>query len=101
MDKLHNLLLAACKVVVAGNRTVLQPEDRAGSSIKDVREAEICRNVWHRNGWGPWTSRAQMTGRFICKPNFSFQKLALMNSILSELMNSILSELTNTVRNRC
>ena len=36
MDKLHKPLVAACKVVAAGNRIVLQPENQGGSSIEDV-----------------------------------------------------------------
>ena len=31
MDKLHKPLVAACKVVAAGNRIVLQPENQGGS----------------------------------------------------------------------
>ena len=93
MDKLQNPLVAACKVVAAGNRIVLQPEDRGRSFIEDVRSKRRKRifdrngvyvlpcwvvkgnlpNAWHRNGWSSWTSRAQMTGRFIRKPNLSFQ----------------------------
>ena len=37
MDKLHKPLVAACKVVAAGNRIVLQPENQGGSFIEDVR----------------------------------------------------------------
>ena len=37
MDKLHKLLVAACKMVAAGNRIVLQPENQGGSFIEDVR----------------------------------------------------------------
>ena len=37
MDKLHKPLVAACKVVAAGNRIVLQPENQDGSIIEDVR----------------------------------------------------------------
>ena len=36
MAKLHKPLVAACKVVAAGNRIVLQPESRGGSFIEDV-----------------------------------------------------------------
>ena len=37
MDKLHKPLVAACKVVAAGNRIVLQPENQGGSFVEDVR----------------------------------------------------------------
>ena len=37
MDKLHKPLVEACKVVLAGNRIVLQPENQGGSFIEDVR----------------------------------------------------------------
>ena len=33
MDKLHKPLAAACKVVAAGNRIVLQPENQGGSFV--------------------------------------------------------------------
>ena len=34
MDKLHKPLVAACKVVAAGNRIVLQPENQCDSFIE-------------------------------------------------------------------
>ena len=37
VDKLHKPLVAACKVVAAGNRIVLQPENQGGSFIEDAR----------------------------------------------------------------
>ena len=37
MDKPHKPLVAACKVVAAGNRIVLQPENQGGSLIEYVR----------------------------------------------------------------
>ena len=49
MDKLHNPLVAACKVVAAGNRIVLQPEDRGRSFIEDVRSKRRKR-IFDRNG---------------------------------------------------
>ena len=36
MDKLHKPLVAACKVVAAGNRIVLQPKNQGGSFIEDM-----------------------------------------------------------------
>ena len=85
--KLHKPLVAACKVVGAGNRIVMQPENQGGSFIKDVRSTRRKRIV-ERNGvyvlpcsvvkqnsqkrLRPWSSRAQATGRFIRKPNHTF-----------------------------
>ena len=40
MEKLHKPLVAACKVVSAGNRIVLQPENQGGSFIEDVRSKQ-------------------------------------------------------------
>ena len=121
MDKLHNPLVAACKVVAAGNRIVLQPEDRGRSFIEDVRSKRRKR-IFDRNGvyvLPCWVVTGNSQERLAQKrlelldkscPNDRqvypqaqslVPKQALMNSILSELMNSILSELTNTVRNRC
>ena len=37
IDKVHKPLVAACKVVAAGNRIVMQPENQGGSYIEDVR----------------------------------------------------------------
>ena len=37
MEKLHEPLVAASKVVAPGNRIVLQPEDQDGSFLEDVR----------------------------------------------------------------
>ena len=36
MEKLHKPLVAASKVVAAGNRIVLQPEDQSGYFLEDV-----------------------------------------------------------------
>ena len=41
--------MAACKVVAAGNRTVLQPENQGGSYIEDVRSKRRKR-LFERNG---------------------------------------------------
>ena len=49
MDKLHNPLVAACKVVAAGNRVLPQPENRGGSFIEDVRSKRRKR-IFERNG---------------------------------------------------
>ena len=49
MDKLHKPLVAACKVVAAGNRIVLQPENQGGSFIEDVRSKRQKR-IFERNG---------------------------------------------------
>ena len=49
MDKLHKPLVAACKVVAAGNRIVLQPEDKGGSFIEDVCSKRRTR-IFERNG---------------------------------------------------
>ena len=49
MDKLHKPLVAACKVVVAGNRIVLQPENQGGSFTEDVRSKRRKR-IYERNG---------------------------------------------------
>ena len=49
MDKLHKPLVAAWKVVAAGNRIVLQPENQGGSFIEDVRSKRRKR-VYERNG---------------------------------------------------
>ena len=46
MDKLQKPLVAACKVVAAGNRIVLQPD---GSFIEDVRSKRRKR-IFERNG---------------------------------------------------
>ena len=48
MDKLHKSLVAACKVVAAGNRIVLQPESQGGSFIEDVRSKRRKR-IFERN----------------------------------------------------
>ena len=76
MDKLHKPLVAACKVVAAGNRIVMQPENQGGSFIEDGRskhrkrilnEMEFsCSRVGlsdriHRSDWRPLSSRAQTT----------------------------------------
>ena len=39
-DKLPKPLVAACKVVAAGNRIVLQPRNQGGSFIEDVRSKQ-------------------------------------------------------------
>ena len=49
MDKLHKPLAAACKVVPAGSRIVLQPESQGGSFIEDVRSKRRER-IFERNG---------------------------------------------------
>ena len=49
MDKLHKALVATCKVVAAGNRIVLQPENQGGSFIKDVLSKRRKR-IFERNG---------------------------------------------------
>ena len=49
MDKLHKRLVAACKVVAAGNRILLQPENQGGSFIEDVRSKRWNR-IFERNG---------------------------------------------------
>ena len=49
MDKLHKPLVAACKVVAAGNRIVLQPENQGGSLIEDVRSKRRKR-IFERSG---------------------------------------------------
>ena len=49
MDKLHKPLVAACKVVAAGNRIVLQLEKQGGSFIEDVRSKRRNR-IFERNG---------------------------------------------------
>ena len=49
MDKLHKPLVAACKVVAAGNRIVLQPENQGGSFIEDVHSKRR-RRIFERNG---------------------------------------------------
>ena len=49
MEKLHKPLVAACKVVAAGNRIVLQPENQGGSFIEDVRSKRRKR-IFERNG---------------------------------------------------
>ena len=49
MERLHKPLAAACKVVAAGNRIVLQPENQGGSFTDDVRSKR--RNwIFERNG---------------------------------------------------
>ena len=58
MDELHKPLVAACKVVAAGNRIVLQPENKGGSCIEDVRSKRRKR-IFERNG----VSRAPVLGR--------------------------------------
>ena len=49
MDKLHKPLVAASKVVAGGSRIVLQPEDRGGSYLQDVRSKRRKRS-FERNG---------------------------------------------------
>ena len=49
MDKLHKPLVAACKVVAAGNRIVLQPENQGGPFVEDVRSKRRER-IFERNG---------------------------------------------------
>ena len=49
MDKLHKILVAACKVVAAGNRIVLQPENQGFSFIEDVR-SKRSKQIFERNG---------------------------------------------------
>ena len=49
MDKLHKPLVAACKVVAAGNRIVMQPENQGGSFIEDVRPKRRKR-IFERSG---------------------------------------------------
>ena len=49
MDKLHKPLVAACKVVAAGNRIVLQPKNQGGSFIEDVR-LKRRKRIFERNG---------------------------------------------------
>ena len=46
MDKLHNPLVAACKVVAADNRNVLQPQSQGCSFIEDVRSKADLRAEW-------------------------------------------------------
>ena len=46
MDKLQKPLVAACKVVAAGSRTMLQPESQGGSFIEDVRSKRQKTNKW-------------------------------------------------------
>ena len=47
-DKLHKPLVAACKVVAAGNRIVMKPENQGGSFIEDVRSKRRKR-IFERN----------------------------------------------------
>ena len=49
MDKLHKPLVAACKVVAAGNRIVMQSENQGGSFTEDVRSKRRKR-IFERNG---------------------------------------------------
>ena len=49
MDKLHKPLVAASKVVAAGNRIVLQPEKHGGSYIEDIGTKRRKR-IFERNG---------------------------------------------------
>ena len=49
LDKLHKPLVATSRVVAAGNRIVLQPEDQGGSYIEDVRSKRRKR-IFERNG---------------------------------------------------
>ena len=49
VDKVHTLLVAACKVFAAGNRIVLQTENQGGSFIEDVRSKRKER-IFERNG---------------------------------------------------
>ena len=49
MDTLHEPLVEACKVVAAGNRLVLQPENQGGSFIEDARSKRRKR-IFERNG---------------------------------------------------
>ena len=49
MDKLHKPLVAACKVLAAGNRIVLQPENQGGSFTEDMRSKRRKR-IYERNG---------------------------------------------------
>ena len=76
MHKLHKPLVAARKVVAAGNRIVLELEDQGGSFLADVRSKRRKR-IFERNGvyvlrvgsskdirrndWRFWTSPAQTT----------------------------------------
>ena len=49
MDNSHKPLLSACKVVAAGNRIGLQPENQGGSFIEDVR-SKGRKRIFQRNG---------------------------------------------------
>ena len=49
MDRLHKPLVAACKVVAAGSRIVMQPESHGGSFIEDVGTKRKKR-IFERNG---------------------------------------------------
>ena len=49
IDKLHTPLVAACNVVAAGSRIVLQHENQGGSFIEDVRSKRRKR-IFERNG---------------------------------------------------
>ena len=49
MDKLHKPLVAACKVVAAGDRIVRQPENQGASFIKGVRSKRKKR-IFERSG---------------------------------------------------
>ena len=70
MDKLHKPLVAACKVVAAGNRIVLQPENQGGSFIEDVRSKRRKR-IYERNGvyvLPCWLARAPSGHRQVSRP---------------------------------
>ena len=65
MDKLHELLVAACKVVAAGNRIVLQPEDQGGSFIEDRTKRSIRAPVLGRQR--KFTKTVGASGRVVPK----------------------------------
>ena len=66
MDKLHKPLVAACKVVAAGNRIVLQPENNQGDSfIEDVRSKRRKR-IFERNVAVGALVESRPNGRQVC-----------------------------------
>ena len=67
---MHKFLVAACKVVAAGNRIVMQPENQGGSFIEDVRSKRRKR-IFERN------IRAPVLGR---QPEFAEVVGALVKS---------------------
>ena len=78
MDRLHKPLVAACKLVAAGNRIVMQPETQGGSFIGDVRSKRRKR-IFERNREFTETVGApeQVVPNerqvFIRKPNLTFR----------------------------